>query len=162
MGTYKYDQWRNIQHNLFLVYYREDEEEVGEVDKNASRIPERSAELDPCWTQGRIEVRQGVPVQHKQPSEASCFWFWEHFHFWPENLLAAHTAKIFKAVTSDPNATEDTKDPVGDAEQDEDDLDKVQNRLFSSSILTEDRVANHQVAEVCYSHRDQPIPCRVT
>ena len=82
--------------------------------------------------------------------------------FLPENLMPAHATEIFKTVASDPNATEDTKDPVGDAEQDEDDLDKVQNRLFSSSILTEDRVANHQVAEACYSHREQPIPCRMT
>ena len=76
--------------------------------------------------------------------------------------MAAHAAKIFKAVTSDPDATEDTTDPVGDAEEGEDDLDKVQNCLFSSKIVTEDRVANHQVAEACYSHREQPIPCRVT
>ena len=84
------------------------------------------------------------------------------FHFWPENLWAAHAAKIFKAATSDSNATKNTEDPVGDAEEDEGDLDEVQNCFFSSSIMRKDSVAHHEVAEVCYSHRDQPIPTRVT
>ena len=70
--------------------------------------------------------------------------------------------KIFKAVTSNSNAAEDTKDPVGDAEEDEDDLDQVQDCLLSSKIVTEDSVANHEIAEACYSHRDQLIPSRVT
>ena len=76
--------------------------------------------------------------------------------------MAAHATKIFKAVASDPDATEDAKEPVGEAEEDEDDLDKVEDCLFSSSVLTKGSMANHQVAEVCYSHRDQPIPSRVT
>ena len=76
--------------------------------------------------------------------------------------MAAHATKIFEAVTSDPDTAKDTKDPVGEAEEDEDDLDEVEDRLLSSSILTEDSVANHQVAEVCDSHRDQSIPSRVT
>ena len=63
-------------------------------------------------------------------------------------------------MTSDPDATEDTKDPVGDAEDNEDDLDKVQDCLLSTKIVTEDGVANHEVAKACYSHRDQSIPAR--
>ena len=76
--------------------------------------------------------------------------------------MAAHAAKIFKAVTSDSDAAEDTKDPVGDAEEDKDDLDQVQDYFLSSKIMTEDNVANHEVAEDCNSHREQPIPSRVT
>ena len=76
--------------------------------------------------------------------------------------MAAHATKIFKAVTSDPNTAKDTENPVGEAEQDEDDLDEVQDCLLSANILTEDSVADHQVAEVCNSHRNQSIPSRVT
>ena len=71
--------------------------------------------------------------------------------------MAAHASKIFKAVASDPDATKDTKDPVGDTEGNEDDRDKVEDCL-SSKILAEDSVENHQVPEACYSHRDQSIP----
>ena len=50
---------------------------------------------------------------------------WKEFPVWPENLLAAHATKIFEAVTSDPDTAKDTKDPVGEAEEDENDLDEV-------------------------------------
>ena len=70
--------------------------------------------------------------------------------------------KIFKAVTSDSNAADDTKDPVGDAEEDEDNFDQVQDCFLSSKIMTEDSVANHEIAEACNSHRNQLIPSRVT
>ena len=76
--------------------------------------------------------------------------------------MAAHASKIFKAVASDPNATKDTKDPVGGAEEDKDDLDKFQDCLLSSKIVTGDSVANHEVAKGCNSHRGQPIPGRMT
>ena len=84
------------------------------------------------------------------------------FHFLPENLRAAHAAKILKAVTSDSNATEDTKDPTGDAEEEKANLDEVQDNFFSSGIVRKDSVAHHEVAEDCNSHREQPIPSRVT
>ena len=78
------------------------------------------------------------------------------------NLLAAHAAKIFKAVTSDSDAAEDTKDPVGDVEEDKDDLDQVQDYFLSSKIMTEDSMANDEIAVDCYSNMDQLVPCRVT
>ena len=52
--------------------------------------------------------------------------------FSPKLLLAAHATEVFKAAASDPNATEDTKDPVRQADHNEDKLDKVENQLFSS------------------------------
>ena len=55
--------------------------------------------------------------------------------FSPKLLLAAHATEVFKAVASDPNATEDTKDPVRQADHNEDKLDKVENQLFSSQTL---------------------------
>ena len=55
--------------------------------------------------------------------------------FSPKLLLAAHATEVFKAAASDPNATEDTKDPVRQADQNEDKLDKVENQLFSSQSL---------------------------
>ena len=76
--------------------------------------------------------------------------------------MASHAAKIFKAVTSDSDAAEDTKDSVKDAEEDEDDLDQVQDCFLSSKIVRKDSVANHEIAEACNSHREQPIPSRVT
>ena len=76
--------------------------------------------------------------------------------------MASHATEIFKAVAGDPDATEDTKDPSDEAEEDEDDLDEVEDCFFSSSVLTKDSVADHEVAEVCYCHRYQPIPVRVT
>ena len=76
--------------------------------------------------------------------------------------MAAHAAKIFKAVTSDSDATEDTNDPVGEAEEDEEDLDQVQDCLVSAKIMTEDSMANDEIAVDCYSHMDQLVPCRVT
>ena len=78
MGTYKYNEWGNVQQKvLSSVFHRKDKEEVGEVNKNTSRIPERSTELDPCWTQGRIEVRQGVPAQHNQPGKLFLILTWK-------------------------------------------------------------------------------------
>ena len=76
--------------------------------------------------------------------------------------MAAHAAKTFKAVASDSDAAEDTKNSTKDAEEDEDDLDQVQDCLLSSKIVRKDSVANHEVAEDCNSHREQPIPSRVT
>ena len=55
--------------------------------------------------------------------------------FSPKLLLAAHATEVFKAAASDPNATEDTKDPVRQADHNEDKLDKVENQLFSSQSL---------------------------
>ena len=49
----------------------------------------------------------------------------------------SNRAKVFKALASDPNATKDTKDRVRQADQNEDKLYKVENKLFSSQILLE-------------------------
>ena len=84
------------------------------------------------------------------------------FHFGPEHLLSTHATEIFKAVTSDSNTAKDTKDPVGDAQEDEGDLDEGQDRLLSPSILTKNRVADHKVTKGCNPHGYQPIPSRVT
>ena len=122
MGTYKYDERETSHRKYFFsvwVFHCKDKEEVGEVHNDASRVPKRSTELHPCWTQGRKEIRQVVPDNYKLGK------LFLNFHFWPENLLAAHATKIFKAVASDPDATEDAKDPIGEAEKDEDDLDNI-------------------------------------
>ena len=55
--------------------------------------------------------------------------------FSPKLLLAAHATEVFKAAASDPNANEDTEDPVRQADHNEDKLDKVENQLFSSQSL---------------------------
>ena len=51
--------------------------------------------------------------------------------------MSAHATEVFKALASDPNATKDTKDRVRQADQNEDKLYKVENKLFSSQILLE-------------------------
>ena len=80
---------------------------------------------------------------------------WASFPFFlPENLMPAHATEIFKTVASDPNATEDTKDPVEEGEEDEDGLDDIQDRLLSTEVVTEDSVADKEVTEDGDSNRN--------